>query len=153
MDVKVEGFEELFKDLRSLEPRIAKRIAGKAVRAGANVVRDAARDKAPIRTNSWEGINYPNKPGTLKKNIRVNRLGRQPRGIVRDIIGFSKKAWYGVLVERGHDIVVGGKKNKGGKVIKHVPPHPILRPAFDNNVAKVMAAIKRVAAIEIEKMK
>ena len=163
MDLKITGFQELQRELESLEPKIRKKVLGKAVRAGSNIVKKDARAHAPKQAKSWEGMQYSVPPGTLKKGIIVRRATRQPRYIVRDLIGFSKQAWYGRLVEMGHKLVRGGRlasgaKNKrkssgGGKVIGHVAAKPFLRPAFDNNVDKVIAAMAKVLKEELGKLK
>lgn len=147
MTVKLEGFEELYKELEQLPDNIKKNVAGKVVRSGSTVVLKDARRRAPRRTNQWEGMKYKNEPGTLKKGIKVQRARKQPRWIVRDQIGFSNKAWYGRLVELGHKLV------RKGKQIGFVSPRPFLRPAFDNNVSNILTAMREKLAEELKKLK
>ncbi|MCG8430379.1 MAG: HK97 gp10 family phage protein [Candidatus Omnitrophica bacterium] len=173
-EVKIEGFRELAMELKGLEPKLQKRVFGKVVRAGSKVVLKDARRRAPKRSREWEGASYPNPPGTLRKGIIVRRKRGKSFGIIRDVIGFSKAAWYGRLVETGHRIVVGGtlaggskrRKTKGtpftrsgrattsgqGRVVGHVPPKPFLRPAFDNNIERVLTQMKQTLRSEIDKL-
>jgi len=141
--ITVTGFAELSADLKKIESDLQKKISQKAVRAGANVILKAARANAPKRAKAWEGMTYKNPPGTLKKGIKVARARKQPRGIVRDQIGFSGKAWYGAQVERGHNII------RNGKVIGHAEAHPFLRPAFDSNVDKSISTVREKLDAEL----
>ena len=145
--VKIQGFTELMDDLKKIPIELRTKAIAKSVRAGAKVVVKAARQKAPVRSNEWEGINYPNPPGTLKKGIKAEKAKRQPSYIYRDVIGFSPKAWYGALVERGHKIV------RGDKTIGHVAAKPFLRPAFDDNQDKIFEAMREKLGEEIDKFK
>lgn len=146
-DLKITGLNELLKELQGLERKIFDKAMNKTVRAGAKVIQKAARENAPVRSNEWEGANYPNPPGTLKKGIAIAKASRQPPTIVRYQVGFAPKAWYGHLVERGHKLV------RAGKTIGHVPAHPFLRPAFDNNVQKVIEEMKTTLRGELDKLK
>lgn len=145
--LNIKGLDELLKELEGLERKIFDKTMAKTVRAGAKVIQKAAKEKAPVRSNEWEGVSYPNPPGTLKKGIAIAKASRQPPTIVRYQVGFSKKAWYGHLVERGHKLV------RTGKTIGHVPAHPFLRPAFDDNVGKVIDAMKDTLREELDKLK
>lgn len=147
LEFKVKGFQELQKELEGLDRKLKRKVLGKSVRAGSNVVKKDARAHAPKRVKTWEGTKYPNPSGTLKRGVIVRRATRQPRYIVRDLIGFDAKAWYGHLVERGHKLV----RNK--KVIGHVAAKPFLRPAFDNNQDKIISEMSKVFRTELDKLK
>ena len=145
--LNIQGLDELLKELEGLERKIFDKVMAKSVRAGAKVIQKAAKELAPVRSNEWEGASYPNPPGTLKKGIAIAKATRQPPTIVRYQVGFSKKAWYGHLVERGHKLV------RKGNVIGHVPAHPFLRPAFDANVEKAIQEMEKVLKAELNKLK
>jgi len=147
LEIKIEGLNELKKELSQFPEQLQKKALDKAVRAGSRLIVKAARDKAPKRANEWEGIKYPNPPGTLKKGIKAEKARRMPAYFRRDIIGFSPVAWYGALVERGHKIV------RGDKTIGHVAAKPFLRPAFDENLNKAIDAMKEQLGKEIGKIK
>ena len=175
--LNIQGLDELLKELEGLERKIFDKVMAKSVLAGAKVIQKAAKELAPVRSNEWEGASYPNPPGTLKKGIAIAKATRQPPTIVRYQVGFSKKAWYGRLVELGHKLVrggtlAGGKKRRTtpglpftrgrkprpttsgqGRVVGHVPARPFLRPAFDNNVQKAIEAMKTTLREELDKLK
>ena len=136
LEIKIEGLDELKKELSQFPEQLQKKALDKSVRAGSKIIVSAARSKAPVRAHEWEGIKYPNPPGTLKKGIKAEKARLMPAYFRRDIIGFSPSAWYGALVERGHKIV------RGDKTIGHVAAKPFLRPAFDENLEKALDAMK-----------
>ena len=146
-EIKIEGLDELKRELSQFPEQLQKKALDKAVRAGSRIIVKAARNKAPKRAQQWEGMKYPNPPGTLKKGIKAEKARRMPVYFRRDIIGFSPIAWYGALVERGHKIV------RKGKTIAHVAARPFLRPAFDENQGKVIDAMKEKLGDEIGKIK
>ncbi len=95
---------------RELDPKVAK-----AVGAGARLIRDAAKVKAPVRT------------GALKNSIHVTR-----RGMRAQVIAGGKKGtkaggetgvYYGHIVERGS--ATGS------------PAQPFMIPAFEANKDRV----------------
>lgn len=174
--IQIHGFAELIADLRTLPDKLQKKAVKDSVRAGAKLILKEARKRAPKSVHRWEGAKV-NKvpPGTLRKGIKIARATKQPKWIVRDIIGFTKKAWYGRLVEEGHKWVVGGtlaggkkrRKTKGlpvtrggrpttsgqGRVVKHISAKPFLRPAFDANVDKTINIMRKTLGDGIKKMK
>lgn len=106
--------------------------------AGAAVLMLKVMEKCPVRLDEPTAKSTGAKPGWLKANIGAEASK-------------SGRAWYigaGTMMaylmrwlERGHLLVAGGRiawtdgkrshRGTGGKVIGHVPPHPVLRPAFD----------------------
>lgn len=68
-DVKIEGFDDLARKLRELAPAMRKKVLRNALAAGARLVRDDAKRRAPVLTNA---MNAPyRKPGTVRDAIRV----------------------------------------------------------------------------------
>lgn len=83
------------------------------VRQVANAIRRDARRLAPRRT------------GTLRRGIAVERVYDRETGQVVFLVGWSKRAWYGWMVEAGTEdtppaphLVPAAVKNGAG------PPHP-----------------------------
>lgn len=150
----VDGLKELQAALAEL-PKTAQGAAlADAVRAGGNVIRDEARQRAPKHAGPYEGKKKSQqRPGTLKRGI-VTRMKRNlAEGWATASITVSKKAWYGRLVEMGHRIV--GRLPKGAKggvrkrarlaqhaLGRHVPPHPFLRPAIDVKAQEAVNALR-----------
>lgn len=68
-EVKVEGFKELAAKLRALAPAMRKKVLRNALAAGGRLVRDEAKRKAPVLSNT---IKAPyRKPGTVRDAITV----------------------------------------------------------------------------------
>jgi HK97 gp10 family phage protein len=97
--VRIEGLEELQKKMTGLGPELSKKALGFAVAAGARVIRDEAKARAPVRT------------GTLQKSLYVKSIPELATPWERTYyIGarrgkrFRKKgmdAWYFPMVEFG----------------------------------------------------
>lgn len=68
-DVKVEGFKELAAKLRSLAPAMRKKVLRNALSAGARIVRDEAKLKAPVLSSTAKAPYRQS--ATVKKAIRV----------------------------------------------------------------------------------
>jgi hypothetical protein len=121
--------------------------------AGAAVFMLGVMEKTPVRTDEVTGKSTALKPGMVKADIHA-------------VAGKSGRAWYiGAgpktafvmrWLERGHLLVKGGttawtngkrsRRGSGGHVIKHVPAHPVLRPAFDGYWRTALHA----TAVELE---
>jgi len=70
--VKIDGLAELGKALRELPDRVARNGLRVSVYAGAKVVRDEARGRAPKAQQSL-GPNQP-PPGTLKRSVIMKHI-------------------------------------------------------------------------------
>ncbi len=68
-EVKVDGFDELARKLRELVPAMRKKVVRNSLAAGARVVRDDAKRRAPVLSNA---VDAPyRKAGTVRDAIRV----------------------------------------------------------------------------------
>lgn len=125
-EYKILGARELNGALTLLGPKIEKKLAKGAIRAGASIIAKEAKQLAPVRT------------GTLKKSIQVvARSRRVGDAVVSVAVRKGKRyrsrgmdAWYAHLVEFG-------AKARGLRA------QPFLRPALD---AKKTEAFKAVGA-------
>lgn len=151
--LQVDGLAQLQAALRELPKTAQGSALADAVRAGANVIRDEAKSRAPRHAGPYEGKSKGKKrPGTLKRGIIVRLTRRINEGYVTASITTSKKAWYGRLVEMGHRIVGRLPKAKGGvraraRKAQHalgrmVPPKPFLRPAIDVKAADAVMTLR-----------
>lgn len=181
--VKVHGLKELETLLKQLPEKVERQVVNQALAAGAKVIRDEARSLAPVavkphwlhfkkKTKEGSKMSAVKGTGFLKKGIiisnsykDINRYGSRKtgRGYYATLIGFSRKTWYGFLVERGFMATgrptkqeygsLTGKKGKFSPTLfrasrkesgkrTHVPARPMLRPAFDTNVNTVMELFK-----------
>ncbi len=135
-EYEITGLKELERELLQFPDKLARRSLARATAAGARVVRDEAR--AFARTIGLY------KTGALVKSIRTKKeRTRDWRTTAVYSVSHSGKGWYGSLHERGF--------HPGGGETLVQNPH--LRPALDNNVPKIIDAIRTRLAKEIEVMK
>lgn len=137
---KLEGFKELAEALRELGPRVARNTLRRAVSAGAVVIRNDARSRAPVDT------------GEMKKDIQVKRE-RDNRGLM--------VANYSVFVRTGKKSRLSGAKrdvNKDSFYWRFVEfgtakmaAQPFMRPAFEAKKEEAVARIGEVLDQGIQK--
>jgi HK97 gp10 family phage protein len=138
--VKITGLAELHKALQELPAKIERNVLRGGLRAGANVIREEARNRAPVKS------------GALRDSIRVSV--RAKRGeVTATIKAGGKKAWYAHLVEYGTARHFIKPKNRQSLffagLMKEVVDHPgaqrkpFMRPALDT---KTQAAVEAAAA-------
>lgn len=117
--------KKLIETLQKFPKNIQKNVMVGAVRAGANIIRDEARRKVPIKT------------GTLKKSI-VSIQRKAQNGLITFSVtpskGKTNDGWYAHFVEFG---------------TSHSSAKPFLRPAFDQSNNESLEASKRYIAERI----
>jgi len=111
MKAKIEiiGDKELmaaFKKLANEDMLVALQ---KASSAGAELVKDAAKAKAPRDT------------GALAEGIKVTKDAKGKKGVLSEV-STSEETFYGIFQEYG---------------TSKMPKHPFLRPALDENQSKI----------------
>jgi HK97 gp10 family phage protein len=147
--VTIEGLDQLAKALRELPKRVARNGLRAAVYAGAKVIRDEAKVKAPVATAPLGSDQPP--PGTLKRSIvmkQVPELSNEQKQTFFVTVRHGKKyrkqgkngnlsqdAWYWRFVEFG-TVKMAAK--------------PFLRPAFEGKKLEAVDAIKTRLAERIE---
>lgn len=151
---------EVFTEWAGLErvERTAKKrqITKKAVKAGAKLVQQAAKARAPRRKGS----------GALRRSLGIKaEKGRGGKTLAYAVVGARRKvatrykgratvpANYAHLVERGtrpHAIPVGA----GGAARRHpgAKPKPFLRPALQGQRAAAYAIMLKTMAAEVAKV-
>jgi len=113
--MEVLGEAALIKKLTQVSDQYQKKLES-ALKSAALIVQNEAKQKAPVLT------------GNLRSSIHI-----EPGP------GAGTKAT--VLV--GTDVIYA-KAQEFGLADRNVPPHPYLRPALDENKAKIKAEIARV---------
>jgi HK97 gp10 family phage protein len=126
------GFDELAKKLKELGPKVAKNGLRRATSAGAAIVRNDARARAPVDT------------GEMKRDIMMKRE-RDARG------GDTTGAVYTVYVRSGKKSRMAGKKRDVDRDsfywkflefgTNKMAARPFLRPAFEANKEGAIEAI------------
>ena len=146
---KIEGLAELGKALRELPERVARNGLRVSVYAGAKVVRDEARARAPKAQQSL-GPNQP-PPGTLKRSVimkHIPELSSPTRQTFFVTVRHGKKyrkqgkkgnlsqdAWYWRFVEFGN---------------RKMRARPFLRPALEAKRREAGQAMKDRLSERIE---
>ena len=135
---KFKGGKELQDMLNTLPAKIERNIMRSALRAGAAVIRDAAR------------ANINDRSGGLSKSVRVSTRARRGE-VTATVKAGNKEAFYAHMVEFGtlaHDIPAakGSALNVAGQPrasVEHpgAAPHPFMRPAVDEKQAEAIRAV------------
>ena len=143
LDWKLEGFAEFDAMLKEMGPKLARQVAGNALRAGARVIRDEAKLRVPVKT------------GALKAAIKVRTSNPQDKRKRRVNVGvFGTEGPLAHLIEFGSDPhLIRPRRKKAlvdketgeyfGVKVKHpgTPPQPFLRPAADVKAGEVLRVI------------
>lgn len=107
MRIKLEGGERLEAALKDLGGKVAGRLGTNAVRAGARVISNEAKDRVPVKT------------GALRRSIRVFDDRAAVRANLKERTAFvGTRLFYGKFVELG---------------TAHSSAKPFLRPAMDES--------------------
>jgi HK97 gp10 family phage protein len=149
----ITGLKELQAALTALPERIAKNVLRGAVNAGATVVREEAKARAPVSSGPVSKGHPP--PGTLKRALYQKQIPEKSSAVLQT---------YFVGVRQGKS----AKKTKKGVIDAYyarfiefgtskMAAHPFMRPAFE---AKKDAAVQAIKAYlekripeEVEKAK
>lgn len=146
IEFKIEGLDEVTRKLRALPEKFAVRGMRRALRKGANIVRDAARSNA-------KRVDDPLTREQIAKNIAVYGGGRR-----------REKREGGPMMRVG---VRGGARHTSGDNgtpggntthwrwiefgTSEVPARPFMRPALANNLGRVTDTVVQAAKVELDK--
>ncbi len=149
--VKVEGLAELARALRELPDRVAKNDLRVSVYAGAKVIRDEARIRAP-RAIASVGSDQP-PPGTLKRSVIMKHIP--------ELSSLTRQTFF-VTVRHGKKYRKQGKKGNLSQDAwywrfvefgtRKMRARPFLRPALEAKRRDAVQAMKDrlTERIEIE---
>lgn len=130
INFKIDGLEELIKQLPPLTNNAMNRLEDAANRGG-NIILQKAISKAPIGYKKVNGSLEMS--GKLMENLKWKpaKSNQQQKFKTSGYVWFSDDTKYGIYVELGHKLV------RNGKTIKTVQEKPFLRPAADESRTKV----------------
>ncbi len=140
--VRIEGLAELNRALRELPQRIANRGLRTAVYAGAKVIRDEARHRAPKAAQSL-GTKQPS-AGTLKRSVIMKHI--------RELSGGGRQTFY-VIGPPGQEVPQSRQAREplarrlvlalcGVRHTQDGCSDPFLRPALESRRREAVEAIK-----------
>lgn len=149
MEITFQGMTEFEGTMNELSIVVPEKICRRAMREAGRVVQAAVTEAAPVRPALPSGTALP--PGALKADIELH-VAKERDGSISAYIEPGKYTIYAArLVEYGHEMIVGGRKNKGGVSKGQVPPHPFFRPAYEESVDAAMTAAEETLGAEIQK--
>lgn len=123
----LEGGAELDRVLRAID----------AVAAGDDLEDAVLAGAAPILEQATGAIHSLS--GELVSHMIAETVEKDRNHV--DVVVGALGAPHAHLVEYGHQLVKGGPLDGDGKVVGHVPAHPFLRPAYDEQQENAVRAI------------
>lgn len=144
--VEVKGLRELGKALSALSADVQKKAANSAVQAGAAIVRNAAKRKAPV-SNPAATPEVP--PGFLRDNIIARRQRKKGNYTAQYAVTVRHKGKKAAGREDGTNPYQVGIFNEFGTV--KMPAQPFMRPAFEETKQQALGAIQKRLKQRIDK--
>jgi hypothetical protein len=112
-----------------------------AMQAGGDVFKEAMIAHAPERTDEQTPESNSLPPGILKQDIKVQVINRSDH-IPEVRIGPGEiSGRVGLWVNKGWDLVKGGRKGKKGRFVRHIDGTHFMERAFDEAVNKAAEAV------------
>lgn len=146
--VHIDGLAELASALRELPVRIQKNGLRVSVYAAAKVIRDEARIRAPVATQSL-GPNQP-PPGTLRRSIIMKHIP--------ELSSLTRQTFF-VAVRHGKKYSTQGKRGNLSQDAwywrflefgtRKMRARPFMRPALEAKRREAVDAIKERLALQI----
>jgi len=130
--VSIEGYKELEALLVQIEKEMREKALKASLKAGGTVLKTAAKRKCP---RGDEAHAPDKKPLNETIGIVMRGAGDKQYAVVGPLYPAGA---HGHLVEYGHDKILWGRRTSD-----RVPPHPFLRPAFDESKQSIFAAMKK----------
>lgn len=139
IEFQLQGLDGVLKRLKALPKKVERKLLRRAVRKGATIIRDAARQNA-------RAVDDPSTPESIEKNIVVqesSRLGRSEGGVAMRV-GVRG----GARAPANGD--GDGKANPGGDTFywrfiefgtSKMQARPFMRPAMENNIEAATQAV------------
>lgn len=142
-NVKVEGLSQIHKALSELGRKVSNKIAVKAMREGGKIVREQARQNAPVLSQSTP---Y-RRAGTLKKAIKSSTkvLKNGKIGTVVRVKTLTTKQIETFKVRSGKKGALNPKDPYYWRFLEFgtskMPAKPFMRPAFEQSKEKAATEI------------
>lgn len=125
VEINIDGFEELERNLKLLGPRVARKVGAKAAMEGAEVIVERAKVLAPVLTGALEdSITAVKAPSNAERSLNVS-------------IGFKPP-----VSRRAHFTEYG---------TVHSAAQPFMRPALDEKADEAIARMGKEIWQGIEK--
>ncbi len=119
--------------LSALPEKVQKKALQKALQAAGDVMLAAVVIHTPERTDEPTPDSTSLPPGILKADMHTQVTVNQTSGAVVKVGPTSIGGHVGRWQNNGWDLTVGGRKGKGGKVIRQIPGKLFMEAAFDES--------------------
>lgn len=160
VEVKVEGLDDIQRKLKLLPERVGRNAVRRALRRGANVIRDQVRLNA-------RSLDDPETTESIAKNVRVSGMSRRMErsqkviGMRVGIAGGAKSRRSGGTFATG-----GNKSNPGGDTwywrllefgarlefgTSRMEAQPFMRPAMEQSATKAFSVTADAMNVQIDK--
>jgi HK97 gp10 family phage protein len=151
--VTFKGGRELERLLAELPPAVARKVATKALRAGAKPLLAAEREKVPVATGELKKalkVRVTRTAETNRREVGVGVRGKESR--LAHLVEFGT-APHPIEAQPGKKLAFTAKSGKRVVVTKVDHPgakaQPFLRPAADTRHQEAISEIGRVAGVEV----
>ena len=133
METKLSGFDEFDRFLQKMPEKTEKKILQKSVTKAMRQGQKAAKEAAPVHLDEQSPASK--EFGTLKKNIKVQRIKRTPRG-QKGARLHTGDAFWGYIYETGS---------------RYQPANPWFLPAFTSAQHEILRTLGQELGKNIEK--
>lgn len=135
--IEVVGLKDLERKLKAMGGAAAEALET-AVQAGALIVQNDAKKRAPYRT------------GTLRRSIHMETIEKARDRVVvsvgTNVIYAAIQEFGGIIKAKNAPFLVF--RSKSGRLVRtksvYIPPRPYLRPAKEENITKILHEIRDV---------
>lgn len=127
----IENPQALTDGLRALDNIASEAVLRQAAVAGARVIFDEVKLRAPVGDSTYERKGAPHAPGTLRNSILIayDKEVSVPGKLASYIVTWSKDAFYGRFLEYG---------------TSKLSARPFLRPSYEAKKSEAAAAVDAV---------
>lgn len=156
---RVENLESLTGMLRALDEAVSESTLRQAAVAGARVIHDEIKQRAPVGDREGMRRGQPHSPGFLRDHMLIAYDAQEsvPSKLASYLITWSKDAFYGRFVELGKRNAVKLTERTLARAIREIefgssrtPAQPFIRPAFE---ATKTAAARKITEVVEKKLK
>jgi len=149
--IDTKDFRQTMHRLEKLEPKLARKVLRRALRAGAKQVCTAAKSKAQTVVGGEMGSTI----ASYIKPRSMRRMRRFSYGVAAEISAKGNEIFSGVTADGNHYYIPAAIEyghaapgQAGGP--KVVPAMPFMRPAWDETKGRVLTTIKSMIASGID---
>lgn len=156
---RIDNLDALTGTLATLDQAMSESTLRQAAVAGARVIHDEVKRRAPVGERLTHRGGQPHAPGFLRDHMLIayDREESVPGKLASYLITWSKEAFYGRFVELGKTNTVALTKRTLARAILDIefgssrtPANPFMRPAFE---ATKSEAVEKMAEMIEQKLK